>query len=223
MRSFPPESSANFDTVQNHFHEQTGRGLMLSSRDFELLARWFTAGASPATICQGIDEAIDALQKPPRDLYGCRKYIEPYVELQNRHRAGRNDFAGTAATTPETRSTQDCDEADPLDEAIDRLRAVSARTEQQALQAVFATTMDRLESLRGDETFDPFLDLDAIEADLLDAVYEALGVDARTELEREIAARWGSHLERMSASARKQTLRVRRRALLAERHGVSLS
>lgn len=86
-----------FDIIQAYFTKLTGRFVMFSGRDMVLLETWRAKGATAVSICRGIRDAVMHMDKnqPPRDLYNCRDYIEPYVE-KARSRGGVSEFSSEA-------------------------------------------------------------------------------------------------------------------------------
>src|SRR5690606_15768997 len=84
-----PETTQYLEAVQTYFLEMTGRGIVLSSRDHSLLLDWYAQGASIATVCQGIDRAVAEL-RTPRDIWACRKQVEPFIERARHRSVGRD-------------------------------------------------------------------------------------------------------------------------------------
>ncbi|MEM1350028.1 MAG: hypothetical protein AAGI01_15815, partial [Myxococcota bacterium] len=79
-----------FDIIQAYFMHATGRFVLFSGRDVALLEAWRKQGATPASICRGIREAMLALDgaDPPRSVYNCRKFIAPHIAKARERVAG---------------------------------------------------------------------------------------------------------------------------------------
>lgn len=91
-----------YDIVQAYFTQMTGRFVMFSGRDMALLQRWRSQGATPASVCRGIREAVLHMTKePPRSIYNCRKFIEPHVERARQLLLEQEGGADAAQPLPE--------------------------------------------------------------------------------------------------------------------------
>jgi hypothetical protein len=99
--SYSPQNVGFFDTIQMYFLEATGRGIMFSGRDMELLCRWRDQGASAAMICRGIQEAVSSMaeDEPPRGVRSCQAWIEQEIE-HARERSAGGRMAENSASAP---------------------------------------------------------------------------------------------------------------------------
>lgn len=216
MSDSPPQKRAFFDTVQDYFLERTGRGLVLSSRDLELLLGWRNHGASSAVVCQGIDEAVSSLNKGPRDLHACKAYIEPKI------RSG----VGPVRRSPRTRTHADR-AAEPVKNADHQLWSTAmVRLDQAASTAVrselkttYARARGRLQEAKA-ASADPYATLFEIEDWIVDAAFESLPEDERRLIDVEVDSKHGARLGMMSSDTRSNTVRATRREILDERFGL---
>lgn len=209
------DKRAFFDTVQDYFLERTGRGLVLSSRDLELLLDWRNHGASAAAVCQGIDEAVSSLNKSPRDLHACRSYIEPKI--------GSGVGPVRRQPRPRTRDERSDQQHDPEDRlwsaAMVRLDDAASKAQRSELKTTYARARGRLQEARA-ASADPYDTLFELEDWIVDATFQSLPDDERLGIDREVEARHGAHLRIMSDDARSDAVRSTRRDILDDRFGL---
>ncbi len=211
------DSLGYFETIRACFTELTRRAIFLSGRDLELLARWRDKGATAAAVCKGLREAIEAMpdDDPPRDVYACRHYIEPYVERASRRGVGGHDGdqadeepAGDGAASPSTGDGL-------LDRALARIERAGRACDDERLTRLYRRAWRKIRTdLDGDD--DRLERLAAIEQGLADGYYRILDRDSQSEIASRIDRDSGELLERMSPEARREHLRARRRRILME-------
>ncbi len=86
--SFIPREQFNYiREVEAYFLHLAGRGVMLSSRDVELVRAWRDQGAPVEVVCRGILDAFDAKDNV-RSVAQCRKAVEAEVEAWRGREAG---------------------------------------------------------------------------------------------------------------------------------------
>lgn len=227
MRPLMSSDSAYFDAVQDYFLERTGRGLILSSRDLELLLGWFQSGASAAVVCQGIDEAVEVLGQAPRDLHACKKFVQERVDRLGEVRVGISRAPRAlepAAVSPtfdapsRVAPARDVP-AEDVPGVLERLRTVHENAGRPELRAVyghlFAQASEMIASGR-----DPVAVSYSVEDQMVDDVYAALPADDRQSIDLQIEQRFGPHLQVMAAEARDETVRACRRDILTARYGL---
>lgn len=203
------DSRAYFAAVQDYFLERTGRGLVLSSRDLELLMEWLDSGASAAIVCQAIDDAIDRLEKLPRDIYSCRKYMES--------RLSQLPTRSLRAPQPVRRAPQpSMDETPSL---LQKLQAARESARRLEFRDVYARLYPMIaEAIAGGA--DPLVVAYQYDDQLVDEAFAALGSDERRKIDLEIEGRFGAHLAMMPPEGREDTLRASRRDILQTRFGL---
>jgi len=240
MSTFPEEQLGFFDTVQFYFTEMTDRAALLSGRDLELLSRWRRDGASARTICRGIREAVQAMpdDDPPRSIWACRKYIEPYVERAAERRAGENKYDGgdgeratdDGGEPPASDATGEASGRDEFEyaiiertlEKIERAgRACDSEPRREAYRAAWRRVRRLRERAAGDDEdavdrSEAFEELVAIEEALVDAYFRALDESARERIREQIRRDHGDLLDDMSEEARRDHILARKRRILIE-------
>lgn len=201
------DNRAYFESIQDYFLERTGRGLMLSSRDLELLIGWRQSGATAQTVCRGIDEAVESLANMPRDLHAVKRYVEPRL-------------AEEVSAAPVFRSAPTQAKAIPDDDpwavAIDTLSSARNQTPRPELTESFGEVMQRIRQAR-EANADPWTVLYELDDFLVRDVFDRLGEDERRLIDLEIEGKHGAHLAVMGDDAREQTMLESRRRALQER------
>lgn len=214
MKFYPAKNMGFFDTVQAFFLEMTGRGMVLSARDIELLMRWRDHGASPAVICQGIDRAVSAMEDRPRDIWACRYHIEPLVERARRSATGR--ASSNEETPDETEDTGDYAEI-LLKHALEAVEEAGARCEEERFREIYREAWRTLKSV---EHEDALTEISALDEAIMSAFFKALEDDEQDQIDERIKSANRALLRSMSASARQRHLEVHRRRLLRQEYNL---
>lgn len=225
------------DTIQMFFLEVTQRSVFFSGRDVELLEEWRQQGATARAVCRGVRDAVDAMptDDPPRDIYACRRWIEPYVEQARRRSAGRNDRSGDdeggsqragggdGANTSEgkTGGRNGGRQSGGLVEAVlQRIEEVGRECEREALREVYREAWRQVRRL--EEVDDPggrLEELAAIEDGLVEGYFRTLSRQQQRRVQEQITDESQDLLERMSGEARREHKLARCRRILIEEFG----
>ncbi len=218
MSHYPTNSMGFYDTIQVYFMELTGRAIMFSGRDLELLSRWRDEGASAAVVCRGLREAVEALgeKELPRDIYNCRKFIEPQVAMARSKAVGANESS-------EISGEDVGDEDDGIFGGVLRNIAEAGQAaEAESVKELYRDAYRRVRALEVDCGFGTaaFEALAQVERSLADGFFERLEAGERARIEERIAEESGGLVGQMSAEAREEHLRARRRLMLVREYGL---
>lgn len=214
MSHYPTDSMGFFDTIQIYFMELTGRAIMFSGRDLELLSRWRAEGASAAVVCRGLRDAVEAMgeKELPRDIYNCRKYIEPQVQMAREKAVGGHDASDSGAEA-------DAEEG-VFAGVLRNLVEAGRRAEGESVKELYRDAYRRVRALK-DASAEAFDELARVERALVDGFFERLEAGERARIEERIVQESRPLLEQMSAEARAEHLRARRRLLLIREYGLA--
>lgn len=218
------DNAGYFETIQLYFTELTRRSMFLSGRDLELLDDWRDRGASASAICKGLRDAVEAMpdDDPPRDVYACRRYIEPYVERAAERSVGGHggeaspeSGGGSGGEPPRTASGATTGSQDLVERALERIERAGRRTDDPDLTQLYRDAWRAVRELFGtDDVGERFEELAAVEEALVENYLRVLDREERERIEERIAEGDEALLERMSPDARRQHLRARRRKVL---------
>ncbi len=209
-----------FDIIQAYFTQLTGRFVMFSGRDMALLEGWRRQGASAAQICRGIRDAVRQMDEaqPPRSLYNCRAFIEPYIErartrLMDTSQAPDAPSANTPSGDPALESL--------ITRAQRALERAGASCELEVTRAAYRQAWHGVRAISPRDPVEVQVErLMALEEALAEAFYLALDERARGEVDahaqREEAARGLC----MSAEAWQRHVVARRRRALVRGFGM---
>jgi len=211
-----------YETIQQCFTELTRRAIFLSGRDLQLLSEWREQGATATAICKGLREAVEAMpdDDPPRDVYACRHYIEPYVERAGERQVGGHEDGGSEPREPA--GAADLDGAsDLVGRALERVERAGRQADDEAVKRVYRQVWRHLRDVCEDGSDaggdpDEYERLAAIEEALVDGYYRALDRRQQARIASAIQSDRDALLERMSPEARRDHLRARRRRILRE-------
>lgn len=212
-----------FDIIQAYFTQVTGRFIMFSGRDMELLRAWRVQGASPAVVCRGIREAVlftqEADGQPPRNIWACRKFILPHVERLGLI-AIDPDTRGVAAALPKAPSRHQTNAV--LRQALSALEGAGHHCEDGALRALYREMWYRLESsIKHDSAIDAqYEQLLRLEDDLTQGYFSALSMEEQRRIDKHLDEQDRDTSMRMSPEAWSRHRTARRHRVLVQQYGL---
>lgn len=214
MRAYPANKLNFLETVQIYFLEVTGKGVVLGSRDAELLQAWRAEGATAAAICQGIDDAVRARTELPRSIAGCRKWVEPRIEASRSLRTGRHESTADADETSVPAAPRRA--SDWADEALARIVTAGEAAERTQVKDAYRGAYRKLRSAieKGEDLAQVLLE---IEVELSEEVFEALHDEEQAGFERSLDR---DRLDSMGSQARERFVEAARRRYLEESFGL---
>lgn len=220
-----------FDIIQAYFTQITGRFVMFSGRDIELLRAWRMQGATPACICRGIREAVLNMQEgePPRSIYNCRKFILPHVEraglLALDHAARQRPVAPTL--TSSLKEARRAEQARPeknavLRQALHTLEDAGAQCQDDVTRAIYREMWYRIKGLSERPTsveyqYDHLLHL---EEALTESYFSALSLDEQKQIDERLDEQDKTLRVRMSPEAWRSHRLARRNRVLVREYGM---
>lgn len=190
-----------YDIIQAYFTQMTGRFVMFSGRDMALLHRWRQQGATPASICRGIREAVLHMTKePPRSIYNCRVFIEPHVERARQRLIddGALDSAQelseleAMSSAPSQRAElarrePSTSRSGVLRGALSVLEAAGRQCQDEAVRALYREMWYRVRSLHEREVLASveaqYEQLLRLEEELAESYYAALGLAEQRQID----------------------------------------
>lgn len=205
MRSRYTDNLSFVDAVTRFFSEKTGRCLVVSSRDTELLMRWEKSGSSVATICEGIEEAIGGLKRPPRDLFACKAFVEPKLTMPTSAMARtRTATNATSATTLSRRSAEEIS----IERLADAANSATSPTVKSAYEAALSLAP---------QSWD---DLENAQRVMVDTALSVMATEERDRVEQTVHDRYGAQLAKMSETSADRTFRAKRDQVVCEMFGL---
>lgn len=225
-----------FDIIQAYFTKLTGRFMMFSGRDMDLLEQWRAQGATAVAICRGIRDAVMHMdqRKPPRDLYNCRDFIEPYVARARMRSGELSEFSSEAIFGVASLSDVPLKPApgaslsgsrrkplNPAQRALLRVECAGQRCERAEVRALYREVWygvkDATKHVSVEEQYGALLELEEL---LADAYFEALSGGNRAQIERRLVEEVHSMGLRMSEEAWVCHKSARRRFLMVREYGL---
>ncbi len=190
-----------FETIQAFFLELTGKGIALSSRDIEALSKWAKQGATAATICVGIERAVDALAEKPRDIWACRAWIEPLVAV--------------ARTRKVESEVEEVEEEAPQIQALRIIEDAGRAADREAFKQAYRDAWSRIRAVEEQALWEALILTDSA---LVSAFLAALSDEEREVVQNTVLADPG--LVGMSPDAREHHVTAKTRRILKERFGL---
>lgn len=228
-----------YDIIQAYFTQMTGRFVMFSGRDMALLHRWRQQGATPASVCRGIREAVLHMTKePPRSIYNCRVFIEPHVERarqrliddgQDQEGEDEDDTLNHAMHQPraeQARREPVASRSGVLRGALSVLEAAGRQCQDEAVRALYREMWYRVRSLHERELTASveaqYEQLLRLEEELAESYYAALGLAEQRQIDELLGqeeAELGLSV-RMSPDAWSRHRTARKNRVLARDYGM---
>ncbi|MEC9398310.1 MAG: hypothetical protein VX475_11850 [Myxococcota bacterium] len=215
------------DIIQAYWVRLTGKFVMFSGRDMALLEDWRSQGATAASVCRGIRDAVMWMhqQDPPRDLYNCRTYIEPHVErARSRTILGAEGVSvlDTARASEKPRVAAGARRHPPARErALDISERAGASCKRDELRTIYRHAWYHVRGLGADLDLDEqYRALLELEEMIAEQFFELLPEPVRKKIEIEIVQEATSLGLRMSEDGWVHHIAARRRFLLARDHGL---
>lgn len=223
-----------YDIIQAYFTQMTGRFVMFSGRDMALLHRWRQQGATPASVCRGIREAVLHMTKePPRSIYNCRVFIEPHVERARQRliddgQAEAQEDADEAPShaLPQARREPMASRSGVLRGALSVLEAAGRQCQDEAVRALYREMWYRVRSLHERELTASveaqYEQLLRLEEELAESYYAALGLAEQRQIDELLGqeeAELGLSV-RMSPDAWSRHRTARKNRVLARDYGM---
>lgn len=190
-----------FETIQAFFLELTGKGIVLSSRDIEALSKWNEQGATAATICVGIERAVEALAEKPRDIWACRAWIEPLVAV--------------ARTKKVESDVQEIEEEAPQTQALRVIEEAGRAAERAAFKQAYREAWSRIRAAEEQALWEALVLTDSA---LVSAFLAALSDEEKEIVQKTVMSDPG--LVGMSADAREHHMTAKTRRILKEKFGL---
>jgi hypothetical protein len=219
--SFVPDNDLGYlDTIQVFFVELTQRSIMFSGRDLKLLEEWRERGATARDVCRGLQDAATAMPSddPPRNIWSCRKWVEPHVERARSRGAGghQDDRDGDS-----TEDSEDSKSGGLVQQALERIEEAGRQTDDEDVRQVYRSAWSRVRALSESDDSSPYEELANIEEDLVEAYFETLDDERRAEIDRRIEQEAVAHLDRMTEKARREHVTARKRRILIDQEDLA--
>lgn len=209
--SLLPDSATFHERVQECFVAYRGRGVSLSGTDLEVLDAWAEAGVPVEVVARGIRKAAEAaLWDAPegdgqlRSLRACKRQVDAEIAKYLKRAAGKTEAAASEASEL------------PFHLARHQKLRSALKKVVKTHDAIAPAVHQFLSTLTEPEDFDA---ANRQEELALAVLTRALPFEERLTLLRE-AARLVEKAQAASRSARRESLRFHRAALVRHRLGV---
>lgn len=212
-----------FDIIQAYFTQITGRFMMFSGRDVSLLYGWRQQGVSAASVCRGIRDAVRTFDRddPPRSVYNCRKFIEPYIKRARSRVLADAPQASEAQGSGGRVGMRERDDDNVALQALRVLERAGSACEDMERRALYRRVWYEIRSLVDLHTIDEqYAGLLHAEERLSDGAFELLTEDEQESLREKVLEEARSMNMRMSEDEWGRHAIARRRHLMVREHDV---
>ncbi|MFN3198449.1 MAG: DnaD domain protein [Bradymonadia bacterium] len=205
---------AYIHAIERAFLEQSGKGLMLSARDLEMIQRWARAGLPAEVVIQGIERAFDHRKKTKsiRGLESVLKSVDAVAQAWRARQVGSRPTpqAGTPVVPPSTPLTPPARDPRPrpeiaphqplaaeqaeltraFDLLLSQVERARADLHEDRLIALVDLLLGRLTQLRDDALIgkieDPVTALESLEEKASEAFWDRLDADTQEMLSAKV-------------------------------------
>jgi hypothetical protein len=220
------EPDAYFTAIEEAFSRRRGAPLLLSPRDWGLIAGWQSRGVPLRIVLQGIENCFDTFErKAPgarriNSLGYCRQEVLSLFEIYLGLHAGATGPTEGSSTAAPSAARVVARHLGRLARRVKEAMPHASAAHHDGLVGALATTAAELRRLRKALAGEPPVpqsleaDLARLDAMLLEAARAALGPEELSRIEAEAEAALGPARDRMSQAARLTTLRAAAARLL---------
>ncbi len=152
--------------VERYFLEATGQGVMLSSRDYDLIQGWKSRGVPKDVVLRGIRRALRDYKErhkggSPKSIYSCSDAIER--EIKSYYSSSRGE-----PLDPEDKSDL------LLDELVARLAEIISTEKNERLRKLYAEIREKVLDFRGLDEEQLFRKVEETEQALYESFFESI-------------------------------------------------
>ncbi len=142
MSLYAPDDFGYLQQAEAYFLSHSKIGVMLSSKDTELLRTWREAGVPIEVVCYGIRRSFHQFKDPPRALFRCRGFVEEELKAWKERLVGEGQGQVSLPLPPSLPGKELPDPTDPT-----RRRRREALREGRNVDAAQATEPSAVEVL----------------------------------------------------------------------------
>lgn len=205
------ENSSYVKDVESFFLALTGRGLMLSAKDYELIQSWRRAGVPRDVVYRGISRAVENLGafnegRTPSSLMYCERSVEE--EISEYHKTGPTPAGpGPAADGPGLR-----------EEVMSRLAELVTESSDTTIGHIFARALEEMRAMAADDDGELYFRVEELQDSIVEGIFETIGTDEQEKIRAEAAATVPEGGRHMTRHAYDETVRFYRHKLVMARH-----
>lgn len=198
--------------VERYFLEITGQGVMLSSRDYDLIQSWKKRGVPRDVVLRGIQRALEDCRRrgehrAPKSIYYCSDVIEQEIKSYFRN-------SPRAPSEPGERSEQ------LVDELAGRLARIISTEKSDRLRGHYAEIRRKVLGLKGLDEEEIFRRIEAMQHSLYESFFESMDEHLKHSIledARGMIHRGGKY---MTPEAYEQSLSFYRNQILEQRFNI---
>lgn len=160
----PETKSSNYiKDIENYFLKVTGKGLMLSGKDYNLINQWYRQAVSKETVLKAIQNAVEA--KGPSKVKGIsslkdniESYIKTAADYKNKPDRSSNNLARTVTLRP----------------VFEKLNLAIEKSENEHAIRLLTVAKTKIEDLQRKDDNNPYSELRKIEKEFLESYFKQI-------------------------------------------------
>lgn len=191
--------------IERYFLRLKGSGVMLSSRDYNLLLEWKNRGIPSDKVINGIKRAIETDPKSAKSLYNCRFFVEETVETSEK-------------ASVETGS--DNNQINHINNIISRIEHLLNVETCNRLVDHYRRYRSKIETLKNENSSRVFPLLQRLESEFFDSFFNSLTTEEKYNIRNEATSLIPGNTSFLNDGVREDTVKAFRNELIEKRYGL---
>jgi hypothetical protein len=198
--------------VERYFLSIIGSGVMLSSRDYDLIKEWETREIPIDALCRALGRAVEEYRSSregrlPKSLYHCLSEVEE--ELKEYYRSSKRHIVD-----PKTRSQV------LVAEILDHLASVISKESNRELRKLYSEIRERVYSFVEMDEASIYQNVERLEKELYERFFDSLDSDLKGDILSQAESMIHLGGRYMTHEAYHESLIFYRNKILGERFGI---
>lgn len=198
--------------VERYFLSIIGSGIMLSSRDYDLIKEWETRKIPLDTLCRALGRAVEGYRsgrkgKLPKSLYHCLPAVEE--EIKEYYRGTKRNIVD-----PKTRSQV------LVAEILERLASIISRQNNRDLRRLYSEIREKVYLFVEMDEASIYRSVEGLEKELYEKFFNSLDKDLKVSILTQAESMIHLGGKYMTQEAYQESLVFYRNKILGERFGI---
>lgn len=191
--------------IERYFLWLKGSGVMLSSRDYNLVLEWKNRGIPKDKVINGIKRAVETDPKSVKSLYNCRFFVE-----------GTNETSEKA----NVETCSDNDQITHINNIISRIENLLSNETSNRLVDQYSRYRPKIEALKNENSSRVFPLLQRLENEYFDSFFNSLTTEEKYNIRHEATSLIPENTSFLNDRVREDTVRAFRNELIEKRYGL---
>lgn len=192
--------------IERYFLRLKGSGVMLSSRDYNLVLEWKNRGIPRDKVLNGIKRAVESDPESAKSLYNCRFFVEETVETSEKANVDIQ--------------TSDNDQITHINNIIARTEHLLNDEKNNRLLDHYRRYRSRVETLKNENSSRVFPLLQLLENEFFDSFFDSLTTEEKHNISNEARSLIPGNTSFLNNGVREDTVKAFRNEIIEKRYGL---